>query len=407
MISRRRLLAAGGLAAGGAVLVRAVDQGLVIPFDEPGLAAWADWRDRRYQGPLALIAAAVLAASPLNSQPWRFAVGNGGVDLFEVPQRNLGSIDPFGRERLAGLGAALANMALAAPLLGVPAAVRLLPDRLDPGHIARLDLDPDRADVAFDDLIGTIARRHTHRGAWTGAPVSATSRAALLAANPWPALRVLLFDAASAAGRRFAALTLEATAAIVGDAAMLADGQRWFRHGRRDQDRLKDGLTPHTAGLAGSAALVATLLPPASAQAAGEQWLAATRDTQLPTASLFGLIAVADPDDRATAIRAGAVWQRLHLAATARGLVAQPLNQLPEMIDRQRQRGEPPRFATALAPLLAGTGLRPAFAFRLGHAAEPAPASLRRPVGEVIGLPGRVGFEIEETRRREARGRQL
>lgn len=407
MISRRRLLAAAGLAVGGGVAVRAIDQGLVIPFEQPGLAAWDDWRLRRYQGPLALVSAAVLAASPHNSQPWRFAIGNGGVDLFEVPERQLGTLDPFGRERLAGLGAALANMALAAPLLGVPAAVRLLPDPADPRHIARLDLDPVRAEIAFDGLIGTIARRHTHRGAWTGAPIDPARRAALSAATPWPDLRVLLFEPASAAGRRFAALTREATAAIAGDAAMLADGHRWFRHGRRDQQVLQDGLTLDTTRLDPARAFADAMLPEPSPAEQGRRWLEATRDTQLPTASLFGLIAVADPHDRATAIRAGAIWQRLHLAATAGGLVAQPLNQLPEMIDRQRQLGRPPTFAAAAAPLLAGTDLRPTFAFRLGHAEAPAPASLRRPVGAVLGPPGRVGFEVEETRRRESRGRQL
>lgn len=407
MISRRRMLAAAGLAVAGGFTVRAIDQGLIIPFDQPGLAAWADWQQRRYQGPLALVSAAVLAASPHNSQPWRFAIGNGGVDLFEVPTRTLGTMDPFGRERLAGLGAALANMALAAPLLGVPAAVRLLPDAADPRHIARLDLDPVRGEIGFDELIGTIARRHTHRGRWTGAPIGAADRAAMLAANPWPTLQVLLFEPASPLGRRFSALTLDATAAIAADPAMMADSHRWFRHARRDQQHRKDGLTLRTSGIDPALAFAGAMLPDQTPAAEGDDWLAATRDTQLPTASQFGIIAAADPHDRATAIRAGAVWQRLHLAATARGLVAQPLNQLPEMIDRQRQLGQPGQFAAAVAPLLGDAGLKPTFAFRLGHAETFAPASLRRSVGDVLGPPGRVGFEVDETRRREARGRQL
>jgi hypothetical protein len=43
--------------------------------------------------------------------------------------------------------------------------------------------------------------------------------------------------------------------------------------------------------------------------------------------------------DMVHAITAGRAWQRLHLAATVRGLAAQPLNQPVEMIDRNQELG--------------------------------------------------------------------
>jgi hypothetical protein len=92
----------------------------------------------------------------------------------------------------------------------------------------------------------------------------------------------------------------------------------------------------------------------------------------------------------------GSAWQRLHLNATAAGLVAQPLNQLPEMIDREAQLRAPPRFARAADALLDDPAWRPSFAFRLGLADAPAGAALRRPVSAVIGPPARMAWEVEQ-----------
>jgi hypothetical protein len=88
----------------------------------------------------------------------------------------------------------------------------------------------------------------------------------------------------------------------------------------------------------------------------------------------------------------------LHLQATALGLVAQPLNQLPEMIDRDRQLGRPPKFARAADKLLDDVEMRPTFAFRLGRAVTSVPASPRRPVSLVIGSPARIGYDVDRAR---------
>lgn len=395
--SRRQWLAGGGAALAALGLGRAGMQGLLGNDGSPGLNAWADWQDDRYLGPLALIAAGVLAASPHNTQPWQFAVGRFGVDIFEVPERNLGAMDPLGRERRAGLGAAIHNMALASTRLRRPARVRLLPDAGNPLHMARVVLGPVGAGPAPHPLLPAIARRHTHRGAWTGAPIGDALQQRLLAFPRPDNIRIALFAAASPLGGIFARLTLRATEAIVADAQMMAASHHWFRHEKRDADRLMDGLGLRTSGLDGLTAVAGAMLPQPDAATEGAYWLAATRDTHLPSASLFGLILADDPADVRQALLTGMAWQRLHLAATALGLVAQPLNQLPEMIDRQRQLRRPAGFALAAAPLLAGQ--MPGFAFRLGHADAAAPASLRRPVSAVLGPASRLDFEVEEWRR--------
>jgi nitroreductase len=401
VIGRRTALRLGGttaLVAGAALVARAVDQGLVVDLGSPGLQAWDDWNDRRYAGPLALVSAGVLASSPHNTQPWRFAIGRHGVDIFEVPARALGAMDPFGRERLLGLGAAIHNMALASTGIDRAAIVRLLPDPANPGHVARLELGPDDVVRTPHPLLAVIGRRHTDRGAYAGGPLTTAQMAQLGAAARAPDVRIAILDPATQRGKTFAALTIDATAAITSDAEMMAASHRWFRHSRRDRDRLKDGLSVATSGVTPLLAAAAAMLPEQSAASEGRYWLAATRDAALPTASAFALILVRNLADRRSGLLAGGAWQRFHLIATSLGLVVQPLNQLPEMVDRERQRGQPPRFAGAIDALLDDPSWRPTFALRLGHPATPASPSPRRPVSEVIGEPARLGFDIERAR---------
>lgn len=79
----------------------------------PAYKPWKDWRGGRSEGPLALIRAAILAASPYNTQPWRFRVADSFIELHIDPKRNVGALDPFLREEHLGMGCALENLILA------------------------------------------------------------------------------------------------------------------------------------------------------------------------------------------------------------------------------------------------------------------------------------------------------
>ncbi len=165
---------------------------------------------------------------------------------------------------------------------------------------------------------------------------------------------------------------------------MSADSARWFRTGRREVGAHRDGVTLDAAGVSPQMTALAKLLPDMSAKTSDAYWLAMTRDVQVPTAPALGIVFVRDRLDMADAIAAGRVWQRLHLAATAAGLAAQPLNQPVERADRDRALGQPDDFGRELAKFAGEPGWEATFVFRLGIPERPAPPSPRRALEEVV-----------------------
>ena len=114
------------------------------------------------------MSAAILAASPHNTQPWLFKITNSSIELHIDTQRNVGALDPYLREEHIGMGCALENLMLAAPANGYAATAMLLPGKLGPipaepkpQLVARVDLAPGKREES--ELYNAIPRRHTNR----------------------------------------------------------------------------------------------------------------------------------------------------------------------------------------------------------------------------------------------------
>ena len=386
---RRALLAGGGAALVlGGLGFRAWDRGVWSGGEGAAYSPWNNPDGSTADGITQPLRAAILAANPHDTQPWLFQVKDNAITLFADRARNLGSFDPFRREMHLGLGAALENLVLAAAASGFLA--NIMPVE------GRLALSPDNAPQAVarvvmrqmpparGSLLSAIAKRHTNRGAYRpDQPVDAETLHRLAGLVNDDSVRAV-FVTDQVARSELGALIIAATVRIVGDPQMSADSARWFRTGRRDIAAHRDGVTVDTSGASPFLTAMSKMLPDLDGKAADQYWLAATRDTEVPTAPILGMLLVRDRLDMRAAIGAGRAWQRLHLALTAAALAAQPLNQPVEWVDRNAMRGSADDFGLAMAKFADMPGWEPTFMFRLGVADSAAGPSPRRPLGAVL-----------------------
>jgi len=110
-----------------------------------------------------LLRYAVLAPSGHNRQPWSFQITKEGVEVFADYTRRLPVIDPGDRELTMSIGAAIANLRVAAAHFGFESTV-LFPASEGGGHLARIGLRKTcRPDDKLKSLFNAIKRRHTNR----------------------------------------------------------------------------------------------------------------------------------------------------------------------------------------------------------------------------------------------------
>jgi nitroreductase len=387
-MSRRALLRRAGIGVGtilvadsGALGYRAYDQGVLEVGQGPAYAPWATWQEQ--EGLRALVAAAILAPNPHNTQPWLFRLAPGRIDLFADPSRNIGAIDPFKREKYVGLGAALENLNLAAQATGYASRVTLMPAGLHSTHAARVELA--RSAPHASDLYRQIARRHTNRYPYVkGQDIPATALAAMAAlGSPETANARVFWFTGRAQRTQVGELLVAATEAIVADADQSRSDYDWFRQTWDEIQRQRDGITVDASGLSDLTAALAKLLPAQSRTATDEAWLDATRDRQTKTAAAYGIIAVHDASDNRQRLEGGRLLERVHLWITGHGLALQHMNQLTERADRELELALKPQFGDALRQLVP-SGWQALTAVRIGYPTHTPHKSPRRPLEAVI-----------------------
>jgi len=389
--SRRLILkssAAAGIALSGAGIWRANEQGLFSIGQGPAYDIW-DLAPTPQPETVMLLQAAVLGASPHNTQPWLFSLEGETITVWADHPRHLGTMDPYLREMYIGLGCAIESARLLAASAGRDLSIEVIDaplststQRTKPVQVARLTLKGSASDTL--NLAAQIPHRHTNRYPYLPdkpVPQSFLTWAVQIAGEMGVGLNLW---ADGFARQQINQLIVQATEAIVDDTEMAHDSAAWTRLSKSEIATHRDGVTMESAGLSPGLFILSKMVPKVDAHTSHMYWLAATRDSHVPTAAMVGTISVGNLYSAKDSILAGRFWQHMHLGATKQGLAMHPLNQPIEMIDRQRQLGKAAPEASLLAGLIERPGHEPTFSFRIGYPTSAAQRSPRRAIDGLL-----------------------
>jgi nitroreductase len=269
---------------------------------------------------------ATLAPSVHNTQPWRFAIRPGVLEIHADWSRALAALDPSGRQLTISCGCALFNARVALARAGVPVRVeRLAADRPDPGGprtlLARLVVDAEAAPDAIGALDPMIDLRQSNRRRFADEQVGDDVIADLeRAAQAERGRLTLLRDG----DQRYAAarLTQQADREQNADAAYRAEIRAWTTTDLSRADGVPNSAVPHVGGT------VLDDLPIRDFDSRGEGLLPS--DTGSGVRQCL-LVLTTDEDDPGAWLRAGEALEHLWLEGVRRGYTMSLLTQAIEL----------------------------------------------------------------------------
>jgi nitroreductase len=294
-------------------------------------------------------AAAILAPSLHNSQPWRFRLRDGAIEVLADPDRRLAVADSTGWAVRVACGAATLNARLALATADVPADVVLRPDRSEPDLLARLTPGPARPATYLEtDLYAAVPRRHSHRRPFWPDPVP-------------PEVRLRLIEAARTEAGWLDLLV--GMTALSGFAEIAQSADRVLRRDARYQAE----MSAWTPTLTGTSAVEPQDLLPQRDYA--DHPRAPGRDFEPePLVAILGTVGDLPTDQ----IIAGQALQRVLLTATDAGLACSLISQPIEV----------PAARDQLRRSLSRSGM-PQMALRIGYG-QPGQRTSRRELSAVL-----------------------
>jgi hypothetical protein len=326
-----------------------------------------------------VVAAAALAPSIHNTQPWRWVAASGGLDLYADPTRQLLVADPAGRQMLVSCGAALLHARLAIRRLGLVPRVTLAPageDGVTTGGTPAASIRVAGDQAASPDeraLADAMERRHTDRRPFEGRPIpdavvdamraAAENEGAWLATLANPDLRI-----------DTAVLTARADWLETHDPAYRAELERWSRTGPGAVDGIPRDVVVAATGDRPAEFVMRDF------DVAGEAGLRLEQtDVERPTVVIIGT----DADRPTDHLVAGEALERVLLTATVHDIATSPLGQAVDVESTRALLGETVGGLGHIQMLV-----------RVGYPladATPLPATPRRAVDDILVIRGGVG----------------
>ena len=284
-----------------------------------------------------IVQLAVRAPSVHNTQPWRWRIlGDTTLDLYADRRRRLPVADPQGRNLALSCGAALHHAVEAAQIMGLDAAVDMLPVATDQDFLARIRMTPGSTPGDAATRLQALEQRRTDRRRFTSWPVpDARLHRLAEAASGWGAYVVPITDVTA----RFRAelLVEEALTLQAADPRYAVEQAGWVQRSRTDG-------VPHSSAAPRSASRA----EPAHRFASQPE----SSNIERTVESSDGLLSLCTGrDDELRWLRAGQALSALWLHATSAGLSIVPLSQVIEL-PRTRDRLQRDVFADMARPQL-------------------------------------------------------
>jgi nitroreductase len=309
---------------------------------------------------------AVRAPSIHNTQPWRFRLADGRIELYADRSRQLTIVDPGGRALLVSCGGALLLARIALQNAGFTVSTQHIPDPENRDHLATLTItgtsEPTEQTAA---MVAAAARRRTDRRPFTKQPLDEQTVAELDTAA---VAEGAILQQVTGRGDRLDLIVAVGRADEIeaADPQYQAEMRHWSGRPAGAVDGVPVTAVPHLEGRRSDVEL-------RDFEVATPGTLPASASDQVERAAMFLL--ATDGDGPADRLRAGEALTHVLLTATRLGLSVSPYTQPLEI----------PGTMGLLHRILGGYG-QPQIVLRVGWPVpgEPLPPTGRRPVDEVI-----------------------
>lgn len=318
------------------------------------------------------VAAAIHAPSILNTQPWRWQLEQGALALRADRSRQLTSIDPDGHSLMLSCGAALHLAALALSSRGWVTEIVRTPDSGDQDLLARVEVSGRREpNVEDGERVAAALQRRSERRPFADSAIAPQLIEQLTSIGEFDGVSVRI----PREGEEMIALAVAvdwAEQLEQNDPGFRAELAAWVRTGDGHQDGVLADAIPHVR--AGHPRHTDVSVGDYALDAPAQQSIA----TEVDERPILALI-VTTGDDVASRLRAGEAAMSMLITAQRHGLASCIISQaFASVTSRTRLRDE------------LATGAYPQTMIRFGAmpSGTPAPPAPRRPVGDVLYLPG-------------------